>query len=71
MRYSNFEGQMVEWTDYTKCASVTVTLQRRRAYVHVTAYAISIVTILPAIIIFFCYKWVFIEFSWILQKTVS
>jgi hypothetical protein len=45
-----------EWTNYAACGSATVSLQTRRAYVLVSAYAVSIVAIIPALIIFLSYK---------------
>jgi hypothetical protein len=45
-----------EWTNYSGCGAATVSIHVRRAYVLITAYAISIVALVPALLIFFAYK---------------
>ncbi|OXA58279.1 Calcitonin gene-related peptide type 1 receptor [Folsomia candida] len=54
LRKNNGTGD--EWTDYQICGSATVSLQLRRTYVLISAYALSIVAIIPALCIFFAYK---------------
>ena len=49
-------GQLVEWTNFGTCASSAVLVQKKRAHVHVIAYAVSIIALIPAIILFFVYK---------------
>ena len=46
----------MEWTDFTTCSKVKALLSQE--YVHVALYALSIVFLVPAIIIFFSYKYV-------------
>jgi len=45
-----------EWTNYSNCASSVIEVQKRRTYVHVTAYGVSIIAIIPALLVFFSYK---------------
>ncbi|KAF0305523.1 Calcitonin receptor [Amphibalanus amphitrite] len=50
----NSRNQTREWSDYGPCKQLTELL--RRVYVHVTANAVSIVALVPALIIFFSYR---------------
>ncbi|XP_037089833.1 calcitonin gene-related peptide type 1 receptor-like [Pollicipes pollicipes] len=43
-----------ERSDYTSCSQVSTLLSR--VYVHVSAYAVSIVALVPALVIFFSYR---------------
>jgi hypothetical protein len=45
-----------EWTNYSNCATGFVEDQKRRTFIHITVYSISILSVLPALCIFFG-KW--------------
>ena len=47
-------NQTQEWSDYGPCKQVSDLL--RRVYVHVSANAVSIVALVPALVIFFSYR---------------
>lgn len=47
-------GQRQEWSNYSSCSVAEGII--RRLYVHIGAYAVSVVALLPALVVFFSYK---------------